>query len=114
MGSEFLFVGSWKQCFTQNFYHEVRPILNISEKFEEIFSNEVMGNQDARKVTTIYLPAPFLLRPRDCTGFYIHCQTHHDQSLHYHTSADGSDLLCQDSLLGIKVGMLAFIFAIFQ
>lgn len=96
---------SWKQCFTQNFYHEVKPILNISEKFEELFSDEVMGNQDARKITSIYLPKPFLLKPRDCIGFYIHCQTHHDQSLHYHTSCNSSELLCQDSLLGIKVGL---------
>jgi len=87
----------------------VRPRVNVKECFKEVFSGEVSGNHNLKNLTMIHLPTAIVLKPRESTGFYIHCQAHHDESLAYHStgysSANTSQLLCEDSLLGITIGM---------
>jgi len=76
--------------------------------WKEIFFDDIQGSRDLNLCTIIYLSTPIVLHPLETKGFYIHCQTHHDESLAYHShfSVQLSDQrLCEDKLLCITTGL---------
>jgi hypothetical protein len=105
---------SWRKYFSLSYGdRQIKACTDVQDKFKEIFSAEVAGKRNLRNLTMIHLPQPIILKPKQTCGFYIHCQTNHDESLAYHSTyaTTTTDLLCDDSILGISIGIMKdFIF----
>jgi len=76
------------------------------QAWTEIYSADLVGSRDLRKCTFIQLPQPIVLLPQQVKGFYIHCQTNHDESLAYHSHFSSEEsTLCEDGLISISTGL---------
>jgi len=48
------------------------------------------------RLTVLPLSVPVVILANHSRGFYIHCSTHHDDSIHYQTYYDYAEVIAQD------------------